>query len=119
MSKESMADKINSMAGHGTLYARDVGAPGLFRPGKVIELGAVGDGRRWFCVLEASGVILTAKIEVSEHEAMAHGHHPSFWTKKWRDAFASMHESALRVENGEEPKRQDYDSVTDGAYQAS
>jgi hypothetical protein len=96
------AKEIHSMAGHGSLWAQAPGAAGLFRHGKVYELGSHGDQREWLCVLEASGVILRARIVVTEREAMEYGHLPSFWAKKWRDAFASMTEEALRIEAGDD-----------------
>ena len=104
----STAKRLESMRGHGTLRAMNPGTAGLFRPGKVVEMGPMGDYRHWLCLLEASGLILRSTIMVTENEAMSGGHLPSFWTKKWRDAFADLHEQALRVEASEEPQAPDY-----------
>lgn len=110
------AEKLKMGAGRGTNRSTDPANPGLFRPGKVVEMSQIGDYRHWLCVMECCGIIFKTTIEVTEREAFDHGHMPSFWTKKWRDAFAEMHERALRIEAGvEEPGAPNYLSTSGAA----
>ena len=112
------AEQLKDMAGKGTLYQGHVGGPGLLRPAKIVELAAYGDHRRWLAILEASGIILRAEVLITEREAMAEGHLPSFWARKWRDAFNDMLIEAQKVEMGDEPKTETFDAKNLGAIKS-
>ena len=96
---------FGALQGHGTLNATVFGQPGLLRHGHIVELGRSGDCREWLCVLEATGVILLAKARVTELEAMAQGHLPSFWARLYRDAFQAMVDEAETIEGAHHPDR--------------
>jgi hypothetical protein len=91
----------------GTLWSKQVVAAGLLRPAAITELAyPTSDGhadykkdrRKWLCVMEASGLIMRYDVEITEAEAQEHGHLPSFWARKWRDAFHDMLNQALLAE---------------------